>query len=102
MLNTSEVSPHEFMESAIKQNSTSLIFIHSHHLSNPEPNKSDKEVTKNLVYARSIIRINVLDHIVIGNNTHFSFASDGQVEEYETAILNLRTRGTSKVTRQQD
>jgi len=77
----------------------SLIFTHHHRSGNPEPSKSDKELTRDLVYAGSIIQIRVLDHIVIGNNRYFSFAGEGLVEEYELDFLNLKLRGTSEAKR---
>ena len=91
-INSSSISPREVIESAIKYNAASLIFIHNHPSGNPEPSQSDKEITRDLVYAGSIMRIRVLDHIIIGNNRYFSFAGDGLIEEYELDFLNLKVR----------
>ena len=98
-VNSSSISPREVIESAIKYNAASLIFVHNHPSGNPEPSGSDKEVTRDLVFAGSIMRIRVLDHIIIGNNTYFSFAGEGLIEEYELDFLNLRARGTSEAKR---
>ncbi|MFC1987377.1 DNA repair protein RadC [Chloroflexota bacterium] len=97
--NSSAISPREVVESAIKNNATSLIFVHNHPAGNPEPSQSDKELTKDLVYAGSIIRIRVLDHIIIGNNKFFSFAGEGLIEEYELDFLNLKMKGVSEAKR---
>ncbi len=86
------ISPREVMESAIKHYAVSLLFVHNHPSGNPEPSRSDKELTRDLVYAASIMRIKVLDHIIIGNNRYFSFAGEGQLEEYELNFLNLKIR----------
>jgi DNA repair protein RadC len=91
-INSSSISPREVIESAIKYNAASLIFIHNHPSGNPEPSQSDKEITRDLVYTGSIMRIRVLDHIIIGNNRYFSFAGDGLIEEYELDFLNLKVR----------
>ncbi|MFC2016832.1 DNA repair protein RadC [Chloroflexota bacterium] len=64
----SSISPREVIESAIKHNAASLIFVHNHPSGNPEPSGSDREITKDLLYAASIMQIKVLDHIIIGNN----------------------------------
>ena len=93
---SSSVSPRQVVESAIKHNAASLIFVHNHPSGNPEPSGSDKEVTRNLVYAGSIMQIKVLDHIIIGENRYFSFAGEGLIEEYELDFLNLKIRGTSE------
>lgn len=98
-VNSSAVSPREVIENAIKNNAVSLIFAHNHPSGNPEPSKSDKELTRDLVYAGSIMRIKVLDHIVIGDNRYFSFANEGLIEEYELDFLNLKLRGVSEAKR---
>jgi len=94
-INSSSISTREVIESAIKYNAASLIFIHNHPSGNPEPSQSDKEITRDLVYAGSIMRIRVLDHIIIGNNRYFRFAGEGLIEEYELDFLNLKVKGTS-------
>ncbi len=98
-VNSSSVSSREVVEGALKYNAVSLIFVHNHPSGNPEPSTSDKELTRELVYAGKIMRIRVLDHIVIGDNRYFSFASDGLIEEYEMDFLNLKLRGTSEAKR---
>ena len=40
-------------------------------------------MTRDLVYAAGVMQIKVLDHIIIGDNTYFSFAGEGLIEEYE-------------------
>ncbi len=98
-INSSAISPREVIESAIKNNATSLIFVHNHPSGNPEPSQSDKELTKDLVYAGSIMRIKVLDHIIIGNDRYFSFAGEGLIEQYELDFLNLKIKGVSEAKR---
>jgi len=98
-INSSSISPREVIESALKYNAASLIFVHNHPSGDPEPSQSDKEITRDLVYAGSIMRIRVLDHIIIGNNRYFSFAGEGLIEEYEMDFLNLKVRGTSEAKR---
>ncbi|MFC2060715.1 DNA repair protein RadC [Chloroflexota bacterium] len=98
-VNSSSISPREVIESAIKHNAVSLVFVHNHPSGSPEPSGSDKEVTRDLVYAAGTMRIRVLDHIIIGNNVYFSFAGEGLIEEYELDFLNLRARGTAEAKR---
>jgi DNA repair protein RadC len=95
-VDSSVISPREVMESAIKHNAVSLLFVHNHPSGNPEPSRSDKELTRDLVYAASIMRIKVLDHIIIGNNRYFSFAGEGLIEEYELNFLNLKIRDRTR------
>jgi len=95
-VDSSVILPREVMESAIKHNAVSLLFVHNHPSGNPEPSRSDKELTRDLVYAASIMRVKVLDHIIIGNNRYFSFAGEGLIEEYELNFLNLKIRGRAR------
>ena len=81
-LNSSVVYPREIMKMAIKYNAVNLIFVHNHPSGNPEPSQSDKDITKNLVNAGKVMQINILDHIIIGDNRYFSFADEGVIEEY--------------------
>ena len=89
-LDKSVISPREVMERAIKYNAVSLIFVHNHPAGNPKPSLSDKELTKDLLSAASIMQIKVLDHIIIGENRYFSFAGEGLIEEYRMGFLNKK------------
>jgi len=94
-VDSSVISLREVIESAIKYNAVSLLFAHNHPSGNPSPSRSDKELTRDLVYAASIMRIKVLDHIIIGNNRYFSFAGEGLIEEYELNFLDLKIKRQS-------
>ncbi len=98
-VSSSSISPREVIESAIKNNAASLIFAHNHPSGSADPSKSDKELTRDLVYAGSIIQIKVLDHIIIGNDRYFSFAGEGLIEEYELDFLGLKMKGVSEAKR---
>ena len=95
-VDSSFISPREVIEGVIKHNAASLIFVHNHPSGDPAPSKNDKEMTRDLVYAGSIMRVRVLGHIIIGDNRYFSFAGEGLIEEYEMDFLNLKVRGTSE------
>jgi len=89
-LTASAVYPREIVEKAIKHNAASLIFAHNHPSGNPEPSDNDKQITRDLVFAGNIMQIKVLDHIIIGDNSYFSFADKGLIEEYDQDFLSLR------------
>lgn len=99
-VNSSAVSPRELIAHAIRNNAVALIFVHNHPSGNPEPSKSDRELTRDLAYAGSIMHIKVLDHIIIGDNCYFSFAGQGLIEEYSLDFINLKMRGVSEAKRQ--
>ena len=86
------IRPREIVESAIKYNAAALIFVHNHPSGDPSPSKSDKLLTRDLVFMGHILQIKVLDHIIIGENRYFSFADDGLIGKYEDNFLNLRIK----------
>jgi len=91
-LDSIPIRPREIVESAIKQRATRLIFAHNHPAGDPTPSKSDKQLTRDLVFVGRVMQIRVLDHIIVGVNTSFSFADEGLIKKYEDDFLNLRIR----------
>jgi DNA repair protein RadC len=87
------IRPREIVESAIKYNATALVVAHNHPSGDPTPSKSDKQLTRDLVFIGMILPIRVLDHIIIGENRCFSFADAGLIQKYEDEFLNLKIRG---------
>ena len=98
-VSSSYIPPREVVESALEKNATALIFVHNHPSGSAEPSQSDRQLTRDLVYAGSFMQIKVVDHIVIGNNTYFSFANEGLIEEYELDFISLKMRGTAETKR---
>jgi DNA repair protein RadC len=80
------------IKAAVRFGASSLIFVHNHPSGDPDPSESDREITKELIFATNIMQIKVLDHIIIGNNRYFSFADQGLIEEYELCLKNVRNR----------
>lgn len=76
-LNASIVHPREVFRAAIKRSSASIICIHNHPSGNPTPSSDDIEITRRLIEAGSIIGIDVLDHIIIGDKTYVSLKEQG-------------------------
>ena len=91
-VDTSAVYPREIMKEALRHSASALIFVHNHPSGDPEPSESDKEITKELVFASSMMQLKVLDHIIIGNNRYFSFADRGLIEDYELCLQDLKRR----------
>lgn len=79
-LNASIVHPREVMKMAILSNAASIIVFHNHPSGNPTPSPEDIAVTKRLADAGKIIGIDLLDHIIIGENTFLSLKEKGYME----------------------
>ena len=71
----------EILQKALQHFAASIICVHNHPSGNPEPSREDREFTKDLCRAGKIIQINILDHIIIGDNICYSFADKGEIED---------------------
>jgi DNA repair protein RadC len=91
-LDSISIRPREIVETAIQRNSSALIFVHNHITGDPTPSKSDKRLTRDLVFVGNVLHLRVLDHIIIGENRYSSFADEGLIQKYEDDFLNIRIR----------
>ncbi len=89
-VNHSAVSPRQVMENALAKHAASLIFVHNHPSGECQPSKSDKDLTRDLVFAGYLMEVKVLDHIIIGNDRYYSFAGDDLIAQYEMEYLGLK------------
>ena len=76
-LNSSIVHPREIYSEAIKRNSANIIVCHNHPSGDPEPSKEDINITMRLKECGKIMGIDLLDHIIIGNNQFISLKEKG-------------------------
>jgi DNA repair protein RadC len=93
------VNAREAVEFAVANDAKSLIFVHNHPSGDPSPSHDDKQLTRDLVFVGAILQIRVLDHIIIGDNTYYSFAEYGLIKEYELDFLNLKLTRTREAKR---
>lgn len=78
-LNSSTVHPRELFRNAIKRSAASVILVHNHPSGDPTPSREDLDITERLREAGKIIGIEVLDHIIIGDNRFTSFKAKGLI-----------------------
>jgi DNA repair protein RadC len=76
-INSAIISPRECFVEALQKNAVSIILIHNHPSGEPTPSKEDILITKRIGEAGKMIGIDLLDHIVIGNNCYISFREKG-------------------------
>jgi DNA repair protein RadC len=88
-VDSSHIYPREVIEGALRCHAVSLVIVHNHPSGNPEPSLSDKTLTRNLALSAKAMQIQVLDHIIIGDNRYYSFASQGLIEKYTAEIDRL-------------
>lgn len=76
-LNSSLVHPRELFKVAVRRSAAGVILAHNHPSGDPTPSKEDIEITRRMVKAGNIIGIEVLDHLVIGDNKFVSLKAEG-------------------------
>jgi len=76
-------SVRDILITALKYQAPSMIVAHNHPSGNIEPSEADKRLTQNLVKAALAMELRIFDHVIIGENSYFSFADEGLIEEYE-------------------
>lgn len=76
-INQSLVHPREVFKEAYLLSATSIICIHNHPSGNVNPSNNDIIITKQLKEVGKLLGINVIDHIIIGKDSYYSFNDNG-------------------------
>ncbi len=69
----------EIFQKALQYFSAFIICVHNHPSGNPCPSPEDEKFTQELTLAGKALFINVMDHVIIGDNKYFSFADKGLI-----------------------
>lgn len=64
---------------ALVAGAPNVILAHNHPSGNPQPSRQDDELTKRLNQACHTVQLRLLDHIIIGDNTYYSYADEGKL-----------------------
>jgi DNA repair protein RadC len=76
-LDTVLVHPREVFRAAIITAASALVLLHNHPSGEPEPSQADIKITRDLIRAGQLMKIEILDHIVIGSDRHSSLRAQG-------------------------
>ncbi|HXR04109.1 MAG TPA: DNA repair protein RadC [Verrucomicrobiae bacterium] len=68
-LDTLLVHPREVFRKAIAANAAAVVLAHNHPSGDPTPSEADIKVTRDLIRAGQLLKIDVLDHVIIGRAT---------------------------------
>lgn len=77
LLDTILVHPREVFRVAVIASSAAVVVMHNHPSGEPEPSEADIKVTRDLIRAGQLLKIEVLDHVIMGNNRHCSLRELG-------------------------
>jgi DNA repair protein RadC len=70
----------EIIHSALQKFAAAIVCVHNHPSGNTTPSVEDKNFTRDLSAAGKLMGIKVLDHIIIGGDSFYSFANEGMLE----------------------
>jgi len=77
-LDTCPVTPLQVFRPAIVQAAASLILMHQHPSGDPAASEADIKVTRDLIRAGQLLKIEITDHIIIGgSDRHLSLRESG-------------------------
>lgn len=76
-INASIVHPREIFTEAVLHKAVSMIVCHNHPSGDPTPSGEDISVTKMLQRAGELLNIEVLDHIILGEESFISLKEKG-------------------------
>jgi DNA repair protein RadC len=68
-LDTILVHPREVFRLAIAANASAIVLVHNHPSGDPTPSEADIKVTRDIIRAGQLLKIEVLDHIIFGTRT---------------------------------
>lgn len=76
-VDASTADPREVFREAIVARAASVVLFHNHPTGDPTPSREDVAVTRRLVAAATVVGIEVVDHLILGAGTYFSFHEQG-------------------------
>ena len=80
-MDTLLVHPREVFRLAIVASASAIILMHNHPSGEPEPSQGDITVTRDLMRAGQLLKIQVLDHVIVGTGRHSSMRELGYFYE---------------------
>jgi DNA repair protein RadC len=82
-LDTILVHPRDVFQHALAASASALVLVHNHPSGDPSPSEADIKVTRDLIRAGQLLKIEVLDHVILGRKT----------QEREKDYVSLRELG---------
>ena len=79
------VHPREVFAPAMEQRAAAVTVLHNHPSGDPSPSVSDKALMERLVAAARLLGIHLLDQIIVGADTYYSFVESGLLEATHAA-----------------
>ena len=79
ILNEVTYHPREVLREVLRHQAYSFVLAHNHPSGDPSPSRADREVTKAMTTAASLIGIRLDDHVIVGDKTYYSFFESKEI-----------------------
>ena len=86
-INTCMVDIRNLFKHSLLNNAAGILCFHNHPSGNPEPSKEDEEITLRIGCAGKILGIELIDHIIIGEQEFYSFQEHGKIEPVVSSCM---------------
>jgi len=81
--NSTLVHPREVFKSALLSSCTAIVLVHNHPSGNSSPSSDDITMTRRLYECGELLGIDVLDSVIIGEDSYYSFRETGLLDMYK-------------------
>ncbi len=71
------ITPADVFRLVLREPAAAVVFVHNHPSGEPAPSSEDVRVTERLQQAGALLGVKVLDHVILGHDSHFSFLDAG-------------------------
>ncbi len=78
-VNHTPVYPREVVKRALDLGASAIVLVHNHPSGDPTPSRSDIDMTKEIEEAARALKIQVIDHLIIGRGSHVSLRQTGLI-----------------------
>ena len=72
----------ELLRKCLHYNAAAIVVAHNHPSGDPTPSAEDKNLTRDVVFATSLLEVRLLDHVIVGEDHFYSFSDRGLIEIY--------------------
>lgn len=76
-MNTLITHPREIFRAAILHGACFIVIAHNHPSGNPEPSEADIKITRDLIRAGQLLKIDLTDHVIFGDDSYRSLRELG-------------------------
>jgi len=71
------------LEEALRASAAAIVVAHNHPSGNPEPSPEDDKTTRDIDSGAKLIGLVLIDHVIIGESGHYSYADSGRLQELQ-------------------